>query len=450
MEQELRSFLTHRRSEELKAFVGLLDKNPELLNMKELHFLKDFIEKLGGTIPKSNPKPTNTSSSPKEDEEEARKRKQAEEEAAAAAAAAAKAAAEEEEARKKQKEEEEELRKMKEEEEKEREEPDPELMESDSLECADIPMGDEGKECGEEDRDAANSIKGRAMAAQGAGDTAEALRLFSEAIQRCPRMAILYASRASLLLALKRPNAAIRDCDVAVRLNPDSAKAYKVRGKAYRYLGMYDKAKKDLQYGNKLDFDDSTFAVQKFVEGRLKAKEELAMKQAARERQREEERREKEREEILRRREEAARKYAEEQKKREEEEEKEGAHCGCGGGCGGCPGGGNCGGCPGGCGGGAGMGGLPAFLNDPEIIAALQDPVVGKKLMEVLQDPSKIGEAMNDPKLAKIIQKIAANAQGGARTGCGGGMGGMPGMGGMGGMPGMGGFGGMGGMPGFM
>ena len=445
MEQELRSFLTHRRSEELKAFVGLLDKNPELLNMKELHFLKDFIEKLGGTIPKSNPKPTNTSSSPKEDEEEARKRKQAEEEAAAAAAAAAKAAAEEEEARKKQKEEEEELRKMKEEEEKEREEPDPELMESDSLECADIPMGDEGKECGEEDRDAANSIKGRAMAAQGAGDTAEALRLFSEAIQRCPRMAILYASRASLLLALKRPNAAIRDCDVAVRLNPDSAKAYKVRGKAYRYLGMYEKAKKDLQYGNKLDFDDSTFAVQKFVEGRLKAKEDLAMKQAARERQREEERREKEREEIRRRREEAARKYAEEQKRRDDEEEE--AHCGCGGGCDGCPGG-NCGGC-GGCGGGAGMGGLPAFLNDPEIIAALQDPVVGQKLMEALQNPAKLGEAMKDPKLAKIIQKIAANAQGGARTGCGAGMGGMPGgFGGMGGMPG--GMGGMGGMPGFM
>ena len=438
MEQELRSFLTHRRSEELKAFVGLLDKNPELLNMKELHFLKDFIEKLGGTIPE-----------PKVNKEEAEK------EAAAAAAAAAKAAeeaakakvkAEEEEAAAKKKaeeeKEEEELRKMKEEEAKEREEPDPELMESDSLDCADIPMGDEGTECGEEDRDAANSIKGQAMAAQGAGNTAEALRLFSDAIQRCPRMAILYASRASLLLAMRRPNAAIRDCDVAVRLNPDSAKAYKVRGKAYRYLGMYEKAKKDLQYGNKLDFDDSTFAVQKFVEGRLKAKEDLAMKQAARERQREEERREKEREEIRRRREEAARKYAEEQKRRDDEEEE--AHCGCGGGCDGCPGG-NCGGC----GGGAGMGGLPAFLNDPEIIAALQDPVVGQKLMEALQNPAKLGEAMKDPKLAKIIQKIAANAQGGARTGCGAGMGGMPGgFGGMGGMPG--GMGGMGGMPGFM
>lgn len=435
MEQELRSFLTHKRSEELKAFLGLLDKNPELLNMKELSFLKDFIVKLGGTVPAPKPKPDANF----EAEETARKKKKLEEEAAAAAAAAAEA----ELRRKKEAEEEEELRRMKEEEEKERDEPDPELMPSDSLDCDDIPMGDQSKECGEEDRDAANSIKGKAMAAQGSGDHAEALKLFSEAIQRCPRMAILYASRASLLLVMKRPNAAIRDCDVAVKLNPDSAKAYKVRGKAYRYLGMYDKAKKDLQYGNKLDFDDSTFAVQKFVEGRLKAKEELEMKRAARERQLEEERREKEREEIRRRREEAARKYAEEQKKREEEEEE--AHGGCSG-CGGCPGG-NCGGC-GGCGGGAGMGGLPDFLNDPEVIAALQDPVIGKKLMDALQNPAKLNEAMQDPTIAKIIRKIAANAQGGARTGCGGGgmPGGMPGgFGGMGGMPG-----GFGGMPGFM
>lgn len=414
MEQELRSFLTHRRSEELKAFVGLLDKHPELLNMNELSFLKDFIVKLGGTIPPKSTKPDNN------EEEERRKKKEEEEKEKKR-----KLEEEEEERRKKKEkeEEEEEMRKMKAAAAEEEEEPDPELMESDSLECDDIPMGDEGKECGEEDRDEANSIKSKAMAAQGSGDTAEALRLFSAAIQRCPRMAILYASRASLLLQLKRPNAAIRDCDVAIRLNPDSAKAYKVRGKAYRYFGLYDKAKRDLQYGNKLDFDDSTFAVQKFVEGRLRAKEELAMKQAARERQREEERREREREEIRRRREEAARKYAEEQQQKEKEEE-QGCH-GCGG-CGGCPGG-NCGSCPGG-----GMGGLPAFLNDPEIIAALQDPVVGKKLMEALQDPSKLGEAMNDPKLAKIIQKIAANAQGGARTGCGGG--GMPG--GFGGMPG--------------
>lgn len=426
MEQELKSFLTHRRSEELKAFVGLLDKNPELLNMKELSFLKDFIVKLGGKIPEPPKKQTEE----KKEETEAKQQPEP-------------SPKKEEEKQEKQQtspnggddddDDDDELRRMRAEEEREREEPDPELMESDAVEgCSDIPMGDASKECSDEDRDEANRVKGEALAAQGAGNAAEALRLFSAAIERCPRMAVLYAARASLLLAQRRPNAAIRDCDAALRLNPDSAKAYKVRGKAYRYLGAYEKAKKDLQCGNRLDFDDATFAVQKFVEARLKAKEDLAMKEAARARQREEARREKERDEIRRRREEAARQA-------EKDAQQQG---GCGG-CGGCPGGcGGCGGCPG------GAGGLPAFLNDPEIIEALNDPVTGQKLMQALQNPAMLGEAMKDPKLAKIIQKIVNGAQG-ARTSCHGGNGGGGGM--PGGMPGgFGGMGGMGGMPGFM
>lgn len=47
--------------------------------------------------------------------------------------------------------------------------------------------------------------------------------------------AMLYAKRASILLKQKRVKAAIRDCDEALKHNPDSATAYKFRGRAHRY-----------------------------------------------------------------------------------------------------------------------------------------------------------------------------------------------------------------------
>ena len=50
--------------------------------------------------------------------------------------------------------------------------------------------------------------------------------------------------------------AAIRDCTEALKLNPDSAKAYKIRGKSYRRLRDFEKAHKDLAEAQKIDFDD--------------------------------------------------------------------------------------------------------------------------------------------------------------------------------------------------
>ena len=47
--------------------------------------------------------------------------------------------------------------------------------------------------------------------------------------------AAVYAKRGTCYLKLKRPNACIRDCDRAVKLNPDSAAAHKFRGRAHRY-----------------------------------------------------------------------------------------------------------------------------------------------------------------------------------------------------------------------
>ena len=40
----------------------------------------------------------------------------------------------------------------------------------------------------------------------------------------------------SVYVKLQKPNAAIRDCDKAIQINPDSAQAYRQRGKAHRYV----------------------------------------------------------------------------------------------------------------------------------------------------------------------------------------------------------------------
>jgi suppressor of tumorigenicity protein 13 len=109
--------------------------------------------------------------------------------------------------------------------------------------------------------------------------------------------------RAACFLQQKKPNAAIRDCDVSINKNPgyqsllsllshsfqffifptfvhinththihvllDSAKAYKVRGRAKRFLGLYEEALKDLNMGCKLDYDEETYQLSKVVAERV-------------------------------------------------------------------------------------------------------------------------------------------------------------------------------------
>ena len=77
--------------------------------------------------------------------------------------------------------------------------------------------------------------------------------------------ALLYAKRAEMYLKLRKPNAAKRDCDRALEANPDSAKALRIRGSAHRYLGNYEAAQADLAAAQRIDYDDSVDAMQKFV-----------------------------------------------------------------------------------------------------------------------------------------------------------------------------------------
>lgn len=248
--------MTPQRIEELKAFLDLVEKNPQLLYVSELSFFKDYLVQHSAQLPPfqaahRHPEPDVPMpdvvpvKTPQQDEELM--------------------------------------------------EPDPELP----------PLTvDTAHEVSEADMDAANEIKSRALAAS---NDEEAIKLLGEAIEKNPKSSILYAVRAATYLRMKKPNAAIRDCTAAIHLNPDGAKAYKVRGRAYRHLGQYAKAKPDLQLGNKLDFDDTTFQVQKFVEARLADVDAAERKEAAR-------KRDQEIEEKLRQKQEEAR------KKREAEE----------------------------------------------------------------------------------------------------------------------------------
>ncbi|KAK4394898.1 TPR repeat-containing thioredoxin TDX [Sesamum angolense] len=64
---------------------------------------------------------------------------------------------------------------------------------------------------------------------------------------------------------LKKPNAAIRDADAALQINPDSAKGYKARGMA-EHVGLWEEAASDLHVASKLDFDEEIHLMLKKVE----------------------------------------------------------------------------------------------------------------------------------------------------------------------------------------
>ncbi|RVW50699.1 FAM10 family protein [Vitis vinifera] len=127
-------------------------------------------------------------------------------------------------------------------------------------------MGDPTVEVSEEDRDASQMAKGQAMEAISEGKLEEAIGHLTEAILLNPTSAIMYGTRASVYIKMKKPNAAIRDANAALEINPDSAKGYKSRGIARAMLGQWEEAAKDLHLASKLDYDEEISAVLKKVE----------------------------------------------------------------------------------------------------------------------------------------------------------------------------------------
>ncbi|XP_048329895.1 TPR repeat-containing thioredoxin TDX isoform X2 [Ziziphus jujuba] len=148
-------------------------------------------------------------------------------------------------------------------------ESDVELDDADVVEPDNDPpqkMGDPSVEVTEEKRDAAQTAKSKAVDFISEGKLDEAIDLITEAIMLNPTSAIPYATRASVFIKLKKPNAAIRDANAALEINPDSAKGYKIRGMAMALLGRWEEAARDLHIASKLDYDEEIGLVLKKVE----------------------------------------------------------------------------------------------------------------------------------------------------------------------------------------
>ncbi|XP_077236060.1 tetraticopeptide domain-containing thioredoxin [Tasmannia lanceolata] len=127
-------------------------------------------------------------------------------------------------------------------------------------------MGDPSVEVTEESRDAAQMSKAKAMDAISEGKLDEAIEHLTVAIVFNSTSAIPYANRASVFVKMNKPNAAIRDADAAIQINPDSAKGYKARGMARALMGQWEEAANDLHIASKLDYDEEIGSVLKKVE----------------------------------------------------------------------------------------------------------------------------------------------------------------------------------------
>lgn len=299
----------------LNVFVDLCSVQPQLLNLPQLAFFKQFVEKLGGKVPEGTPSFGSAEPEPEKPKQDKKK----EEEPAEA----------------------------------KKEDSDPESdVELDMDGCVEAdtdpeqPMGDSEKEPTEEEIDQANELRLLAGGAYSEQNFEEAVKFFTEAIQLNPRSALYYAKRGQAYLKLVKPNACIRDCDRALEINPDSATAYKFRGRANRLLGKWEEAAKDLRQACKLDFDEEIDEWLKEVTPNAKKIEQHNLKQERRRQEKE-----------LRERQERVRKAHEANRKAAEESRNEGAA--------------DFGDFMGGGGGGA-EDILNAF-KDPEVAAALQD-----------------------------------------------------------------------------
>ncbi|KAF2317557.1 hypothetical protein GH714_024509 [Hevea brasiliensis] len=156
-----------------------------------------------------------------------------------------------------------------------------ELDDSDIVEPDNDPpqkMGNPAIEVTEEKQDAAQTEKVKAMEAisegldrnpivQNLGALGES-RVLEVASTDFPNAALSFTLSllASVFVKLKKPNAAIRDANAALEINPDSAKGYKVRGIARAMLGQWEEAASDLHVASKLDYDEEIALVLKKVE----------------------------------------------------------------------------------------------------------------------------------------------------------------------------------------
>ena len=293
-------------------------------------------------------------------------------------------------------------------------EEDPEVVPPES--DAPVAMGPKvAPELSEQEMDAVMATKQKAADAFADGRFEDAIDAYTDVIRAMPG-ALVYAKRAEAFVRLRKCVAAIRDCDAALAINPDSAKALKTRGAANRFLGNWERAHADLSSGQAIDFDETSAEIAKVVAERHKAIHAARLKKEAARRDAEKAERE--------RRAEAARKAREEAA----------AAASAGSAGGGFPGGGFPG--MGGMGGmGGGMPNIPPellskLMSDPELMAAMQNPRVMAALQECMGNPAAFAKYQSDPEIQTLITKLSGLMGGGGGFGGGGGAGGFGGGGG--------------------
>merc|ERR1712232_157090 len=97
-----------------------------------------------------------------------------------------------------------------------------------------------------------------------------ALEKLTEAVKVGCASAMLLSRRAQVLMQLDRPRAAARDCTAALEVNPDSAKAFKIRARANLKLEKLEEAHSDFQTALKIDYDEQTYEDSLEVEAKAK------------------------------------------------------------------------------------------------------------------------------------------------------------------------------------
>ncbi|KAI6650268.1 Hsc70-interacting protein [Oopsacas minuta] len=180
----------------LRQFVKVVTAKPEILQLPEMGFFKEWLLKLGATIPEPEPVPEptkeehmETSSPPKGPTKIPTQESPKKEEATPPVV---ESSSEYEES------------------------PESDLdldmtgvVEEDIIQNQE--MGDHNKEVSEEDMEKATELRSDAMSRASDGDIEGAVAIFTEAIKLNPSSALLYSKRASLYIKLSRPNAAIKD-----------------------------------------------------------------------------------------------------------------------------------------------------------------------------------------------------------------------------------------------
>ncbi|KRY23085.1 Hsc70-interacting protein [Trichinella patagoniensis] len=340
--------ITNEQVNLLRSFVEQCKKYPSLLHNSRISFYKEYLESLGATVP---PPENNNAQERAEQEEESSSESELDFHNANVM------------------------------------EPEEEIF---------LPFGDENVEITEEMIDNSDAKQQKAMEAAKNGDYDEALDLFSEAICLNPVSTLLYGRRAGVLVNLKKPMAAIRDCNKAICLNPNAAIAYKYRGRAKRMLGHWEEAYYDLCKANSLDYNEECYEWLKEVEEYAKKVFEYKRKKERKKQERKQQQKQQRGGSGAERSNTAA--NAEEKKKNPTSPENEKPQTGN----------------PfadflGNMGGnmpdlsGVNFGNI---MSDPEIMEAMKDPELIRVFDDVKKNPMNLLKYQSNPKISKMLAKL--------------------------------------------